>query len=196
MRVQSSTLYSGALAQLVECYNGIVEVIGSNPIRSKFRTYSMCFKKFVSWFKKKPSETFTTPPSLNIEEFVQASLVGITSGIRGAQEKYRNENSAYASLICPAWAPITSNLGGGTKGHADKIHDIEFDLAVTVDESSSAKCNGRAAIKVTGLYGGDLGFSSESMGSHSTLSRIRFKIPIRYPLAMPSKADFDKAPGG
>lgn len=156
----------------------------------------MCIKKIKSWFKRKPSPTPITTPqhSMNIEEFVKASLVGIMSGIRGAQKEYGKSNSAYAPLISPAWAPPLTDLGGGTKGHADKIYDLEFDLAVTIDESSSSKFEGASGIKVAGLYAGDLGVSGESTGSHSTVSRIHFKIPVRYPLAKLNKPDWDADP--
>jgi len=152
----------------------------------------MCIKKIKSWFKKKTSTPIITPQhSINIEEFVKASLVGIMSGIRGAQKEYQKNNSAYAPLISPAWAPPLSDLGGGTKGHADKIYDLEFDLAVTIDESSSSKFSGTSGIKVAGLYAGDLGVSGESKGSQSTVSRIRFKIPVRYPLAKLNAPDWN-----
>ncbi len=152
----------------------------------------MCIDKIKSWFKKKTTRPINTPQySINIEEFVKASLVGIMSGIRGAQKEYQKSNSAYAPLISPAFAPPLSDLGGGTKGHADKIYDLEFDLAVTVDESSSSKFSGTAEIKVAGLNTVGLGVSSESKGSQSTVSRIRFKIPVRYPLAKFNAPDWN-----
>lgn len=45
------------------------------------------------------------------------------SGIRGAQKEFLKDNSAYAPLISPE--------------NSNKIHDLEFDLAVTIDDSSS-----------------------------------------------------------
>lgn len=120
---------------------------------------------------------------MEIQEFVQTSIVGVMSGIRGAQNEYSNGNSAYDPLICPAWEPPTTDAGGSTRGHADKIHELEFDLAVTITESTSSRAGGKAGIKVIGLSSVDLGISAQSNGSHSTISRIRFKIPVRYPLA-------------
>jgi hypothetical protein len=152
----------------------------------------MCFKKIKSWFKKKSSAHTPIPHhSINIEEFVKASIVGIMSGIRGAQKEYQKDNTAYAPLISPSSAPPLIDIGGGTKGYADKIYDLEFDLAVTIDESSSSKFTGASGIKVAGLYTGDLGISGESTGGHSTVSRIRFKIPVRYPLAKLNKPDWN-----
>jgi len=90
--------------------------------------------------------------------------------------------------------PGSIRLGGATKGYADKIYDLEFDLAVTIQKSSSSKFTGASEIKVAGLYTGDLGVSGESTGGHSTVSRIRFKIPVRYPLAKLNKPDWDAEP--
>lgn len=76
----------------------------------------MCIKKIKSWFKKKsqPSTDIAplSPRSINIEEFVKSSVVGIMSGIRGAQKEYQEANSAYAPLICPAWGPALSDIAG------------------------------------------------------------------------------------
>lgn len=146
-----------------------------------------------SWFKQKKHST--TPPSsqtpMDLEEFVKASLTGIMSGIRDAQKKYEGGNSAYDPIICPAWAPPTSDVGGSSKGHADRIHELEFDLAVTITESSSAKFNGAAKANVIGVYSGELGAAAESAGTQSTISRIRFKVPVRYPLVKLGKPDFN-----
>jgi hypothetical protein len=62
-----------------------------------------------------------------IEDFVYMSIRGIMTGIQKAQQEYSGENSAFAPLICPAWAPPLSDIGGSAKGHADKIHDLEQD---------------------------------------------------------------------
>lgn len=152
----------------------------------------MCFKKIKAWFKKKNSAPIPIlHHSINIEEFVKASLVGIMSGIRGAQKEYQKNNSAYAPLISPSSTPPLSDISGGTKGCADKIYDLEFDLAVTIDESFSSKFTGASGIKVAGLYAGELGGVGESTGGHSTASRIRFKIPVRYPLAKLNTPDWN-----
>jgi hypothetical protein len=139
------------------------------------------FQKMFSSDKKKGSgktNSKNCAPILGIKEFVRDSIVGIASAIQEAQEKYSEENSAFAPLICPAWLPE-----GSMRGHSDKIYEIEFDLAVTLTESSSSNAEGKISLAVTGLYEGKLGCSTESGGSHELINRIRFKIPIRYPLA-------------
>ncbi len=147
-------------------------------------------KKKCSWFNPKTwfkSKNRKKPDSIDIQTFVQASIVGIVSGIREAQKEYLNENSAFAPLICPAWLPE-----GSSRGHSDKIHELEFDLAVTLTETSSSTVKGKVGITVVGLDTGGIGCSAESAGTHSALNRIRFKIPIRYPLMEVKKPEYDK----
>lgn len=142
----------------------------------------------MSWFKNfrfklkggKKTDSQNYAPVLGIEEFVRESIVGVMSGIQGAQKKYSKENSAFAPLICPAWLPFPL---GNAKGHSDKIYELEFDLAVTLTENSSSKAEGKIGLTVVGLYKGKLGCSAESGGGRESINRMRFTIPIRYPLA-------------
>lgn len=147
----------------------------------------MCIKWIQSWFKREESKSNTSrycpQGSVDIQAFVQAAIVGIMSGIRGAQKEYTNGNSAFDPLICPAWGPPLSDLHGGTKGYADKIFELEFDLAITVAETSSSSASGKAGVAVMGVYEGNIGCTADSSGSQSTISRLRFKVPVRYPLA-------------
>lgn len=143
------------------------------------------------WFKREDRNVPNPPACMDIQEFVHASITGIMSGIRRAQKEYAAGNSAYAPLICPAWAPPISGIGGGAKGHADKMHELEFDLAITISNTSSARAHGEAGVQVIGVYTGDLGCSAESAGTHSSISRIKFKVPVRYPLTKLGKAEWD-----
>lgn len=82
-------------------------------------------------------------------------------------------------------------LRGTVRRFTDAIHDLEFDLAVTVSSSSSSKAGGKAGIKVVEVYTGSLGAEAESSGKHEVVSRIRFKIPVRYPLQKLGKPDWE-----
>lgn len=74
-----------------------------------------------------------------------------------------------------------SDLGGIAKVHADKIHEIEFGLAVTVTSKSSSKTGGKTGSQVVGYILGELECSAESSGTLSSISRMKFKVPVRYP---------------
>lgn len=123
-----------------------------------------------SWLKKKNHKSSKPPVSMDIQEFVKSSLIGVMAGIRDAQNEFSQANSAFAPLICPAWGPPLSDISGGTKGHADKIHELEFDLAITITESSSAKANGAAKVEVIGVYAGELGCSADSSGEQGLVA--------------------------
>lgn len=131
------------------------------------------------------------PVSMDVQEFVRASIVGVMSGIKKAQEEYANENSAYASLVCPAWAPPLSDIAGGTKGHADKIHELEFDLAVTIVSTSSLNSIGKVVVEVVGIGSSTLGYEDTEGVEQSRISRIKFKVPVRYPLAKLTRPDWN-----
>lgn len=145
----------------------------------------MCIlRKIKSWFKKEtPTSKPTTIRPMDIEEVVESSIIGIISGIQNTQKKFQTNSSSYGPLISPASVPSTSDLQGEMKGCADKLYDIDFDLAVTCNKSSS----GNFEVKVVGL--GGLGLSGETKRGQSIVNRIRFKIPIRYPLAKVNKPD-------
>lgn len=146
-------------------------------------------KIFSRFFGTKSVATSTSSAPMAIEDFVYMSIRGIMTGIQKAQQEYSGENSAFAPLICPAWAPPLSDIGGSAKGHADKIHDLEFDLAITVKAGTVA--GGKAEIGVIAGVEGKLLGTLENHNDQATINRIRFKIPVRYPLAELGKPDWN-----
>jgi hypothetical protein len=146
-------------------------------------------KIFSRFFGTQSVATYTSSAPMAIEDFVYMSIRGIMTGIQKAQQEYSGENSAFAPLICPAWAPPLSDIGGSAKGHADKIHDLEFDLAITVKAGTVA--GGKAEIGVIAGVEGKLLGTLENHNDQATINRIRFKIPIRYPLAELGKPDWN-----
>lgn len=156
----------------------------------------MCIGWLCSLLRRKEKiKSIPVTASMNIEEFVQASIVGIMSGIRGAQKEYSQGNSAFDPLICPAWRPPVSDLGGSASGYADKVYELEFDLAITTTATttatSSSSAEVKAVVKVIGMYTGNIGISAKSEDFHSMTSRMRFKIPVRYPLSSLGKPDWN-----
>lgn len=148
-------------------------------------------KLFSKFFGTKSETTPTSLAPMAIDDFVYMSIQGIMTGIQKAQQEYSGENSAFAPLICPAWAPPLSDIGGSAKGHADKIHDLEFDLAITVKAGTIA--GGKAVIGVIAGVQGKLIGSLENHNDQATVNRIRFKIPVRYPLAELGRPDWNSS---
>lgn len=101
---------------------------------------------------------------MELAEFVEKSLLGITTGISNAQKK------------------LGQTGGVGQVNPHDIIgalqEDVEFDVAVTAAQSEAGKGQAGAGIRVIGLgVHGEM--SSESKNSVAT--RLRFKIPVYYP---------------
>lgn len=153
----------------------------------------MCIKKIKSWWtwwKRKvcreslPQDGTFVP--IDIGDFIEASIVGIVTGIRKTQKTYANENSAFAPIICPAWLPE-----GSTREHSDRMDELEFDLAIGVTTTASSKVQGQNRV-IVGVYSGDAGAFVETARTLSKVNRIRFKIPIRYPLTSVQLPVYDK----
>lgn len=106
---------------------------------------------------------------MNLEKFVEESIMQIANGIKNAQA------SSEDILICPSVIPSENGLlikeDGARFREAPQM--INFDIAVTVTESKDKKGSGE--VQVLGLsFGGGL----DSNYQNSSISRIKFEIPI------------------
>lgn len=102
---------------------------------------------------------------MELEEFVKESIVQILSGVKKAQE-------------------CTGELGHSIVNPHDiryrvgeyPIHLVEFDVAIVAVNSD--KKGGKAGIGVVGINAGG---GIETTESTSTVSRLKFQIPVSYP---------------
>lgn len=62
-------------------------------------------------------------------------------------------------------------------GHDTRMEDIEFDISVTSSESSGDEKKAGVFIKVV-----DVGVKNNSSNNISSTNRIKFKIPIGFPM--------------
>jgi hypothetical protein len=111
---------------------------------------------------------------MELKDFIEETLVNITTGIRNAQEKAHPTGA----VINPN--SLRYNTGSlreqGYTSDGRVTSAIDFDLAVTITEGSSVK----AKIGViSGLL--NLGTQGAIDTSNIVVSRIRFSIPILYP---------------
>jgi len=127
---------------------------------------------------------------MDIEDFIDATLTKIIDGVQSAQRNFPSTNGATDAIICPAWIP-DGGPDAGVTNHVRKIHDIEFDLAVTVENGASFQTAGKASIRVGAIFEGELGSSLDSNGASTIVNRIKFKIPVRYPLMQPAAANWN-----
>lgn len=139
--------------------------------------------------KKLLSQINNKPIGMDVQEFVNTTITQIIEGITAVQNKFPSTNGATDALINPAWIP-SGGPDAGVTNHVRRIYDIEFDLAVTASENSASQVGGTASIKVCG-FDGQLNTGATSDGSLCSTNRIKFKIPVRYPLMKPAKEDWN-----
>ena len=116
---------------------------------------------------------------MNIQEFIVDSLKGITEGITEAQKQLSSK-----AFINPGRLDDVDNEAAGrrekllvanaTMGRLAQI--VEFDIAITVAEASTA--GGGAQLKVMGI---GLGAEGRKDFSSSSVSRIKFSVPVCLP---------------
>jgi hypothetical protein len=109
---------------------------------------------------------------VELGKFVTDTLVQVIRGVQEAQEKVGQ------GLVNPR--DLMTQADGSPKthykaGHA-LVHMIEFDVAISVNDSVAGQSVG--AVSVLGANVGGKG----SLGAeHSTATRIRFEVPVLLP---------------
>jgi hypothetical protein len=97
---------------------------------------------------------------IELREFVRATLLDVLNGVDDARK----------DETVGARAGITWT--GRTTSEAAKV---EFDVAVTAENTDAAKGNGGVKVAVFSV-----GVSGEVSSKNTTVSRIKFAVPIRY----------------
>jgi hypothetical protein len=95
---------------------------------------------------------------MDLQTFVRESLTQIMAGIREAQQKEGEQGH----FINPK----------GARGW--KFRDVDFDIALT----ASSKTQGGIKV-VAALVGGE----GERAAEHSTVSRVKFSVPVVFPIS-------------
>ncbi len=119
---------------------------------------------------------------MNLDEFIENSLLQIIKGVRSAQKKSVIKNKALGEgdLINPK---VLNNADSVPKGKdyitfdKDLVQMVEFDIAVTASKDSLESLG--SGIKVAGL--GGFGGKLKKVVTSSDVSRIKFKVPIILP---------------
>ena len=113
---------------------------------------------------------------MKLEEFVEESLKQIIKGIVNVKE-FGKTNNAY---INPATATFTTNANHNIiycLNTGIPLQQIEFDVAVKVTNERSQKENGEKTVGLITVVGNE----QNTMTSDTSLSRIKFSIPILFP---------------
>jgi|SRR6266481_3742368 hypothetical protein len=110
---------------------------------------------------------------MNLQSFIENTLVAIANGVRSAQKS------------APGVSPLLEQPGEDDEvsgvlftrdqGNLQPVFMVEFDVAVSADEKSASSVGG--GIRVLEFVSGGAKRSSENR--NATVSRIKFKIPLR-----------------
>lgn len=121
---------------------------------------------------------------MELKNFISSTIEEIARGILDASERLSDTNAVVSpndftinSKNSQAFGrtkvfSVEDHLGQGTR----VVQKVEFDIAVTIDETDTAKAGGKISVLSIGL-GGDMETSSKT----GTNSRIRFYVPVVLP---------------
>ena len=112
---------------------------------------------------------------MELKDFVTETLVQIAEGIEQAQIRLKENNSE---------AIINTNVTKDDSGHLvtggrrKPVEIVEFDVAILANEGTATKAG--VGIAVASLFSLDAG--GQSNQSKGVESRIKFKVPMSYPM--------------
>lgn len=104
---------------------------------------------------------------MELKELVQRSLIDVLTAIHDAQVEWKG--SIDKGAINPVW--------NNTSKLHEHVHKMEFDIAVTAGSAKSGSA--KAGINVLGV---DIGGSGALESQNSSVSRIKFTIPVVPPV--------------
>lgn len=107
---------------------------------------------------------------MDLKNFVSETLQQIMSGVAEAQlqSEQGEVNPDISRAVSKEWAKSRTGR---------RVHNVNFDVAVTVGQSSETK--GGIGLVVGPVL---LGSKGQSNAENSSVSRIKFEVPITYPV--------------
>jgi hypothetical protein len=116
---------------------------------------------------------------MDIQTFVSETLRQIVTGIHSVQKEVA-QGSSGAKINPRGITALKEGPQGRRQPHDIQtklpIHQVEFDIAVTVSESAEGKAGGGLFIAGLGI-GGQKTAATENL----SVSRIRFTVPVVWP---------------
>lgn len=112
---------------------------------------------------------------MKLEDFVSDTITQITRGVLSAQGQLQDTGA----LVNPKLQTmgVECSIGEVERRPGERVSLLEFDIALTVSESTETK--GGIAVAV-GLLG--LGSQGTTEKTNDTLSRVKFSVPIVLPI--------------
>ncbi len=111
---------------------------------------------------------------MDLNQFIKETITSIITGIEESQKMLESKKA----FINPFGIQYNLNdiKGEGISKEGHKTSTIEFDLSVTVQETSGAQ--GKIGVQ-TGFF--NAGVGGDLKNSNSSINRIKFSIPILFP---------------
>jgi hypothetical protein len=112
---------------------------------------------------------------MDLKDFVAGSLTQIIQGIQAAQA----DTDGTGAWIIPAGSVLARREGSTVVRTAQGegyLHDVHFDVAITVSDEQAAKAG--AGIKV---FGAKLGAEGNVTYQNAAVSRVQFTVPVVWP---------------
>lgn len=128
--------------------------------------------------------------TMELKEFISDVLVQIAEGVRDADEAVSQAGgvASPATRFGPRGdAPDTPHFA--TLANGAPVFLVDFDVPVTVSESSGADAHARLSIATVF----SAGVGGKQSDSTATVSRVRFKVPIALPVNAKSAEDVQAA---
>lgn len=112
---------------------------------------------------------------MELKEFVTVTLVQISEGIEGAQKQLKEAGS---KAIINTNTTTIDDKQLVTGGRRRPVHFVEFDVAIIANQGTETKAG--IGLTVASLLKLDAG--GKSTDSNGRESRIKFKVPMTYPM--------------
>jgi hypothetical protein len=111
---------------------------------------------------------------MDLKDFITQTLTQIASGVKDAQSSAR----AVGAVVNPhiTTEPAEASRHGFLFANGSYSPIVQFDVALTVTEGTGTKGG-------IGVFSGaiNLGSSGQSQNEQSTVSRVKFSVPIALP---------------
>lgn len=104
---------------------------------------------------------------MQLDQFIKETIYQVLSGIRDAQSELKQNG------ILGAVSPVFDHANNLT---TEQILQIEFDVAVTVESTSSSEKGGGAELGIQ-IVSADFGAKGSTSTTESAVSRIKFSVP-------------------
>ncbi|AVH34576.1 MULTISPECIES: trypco2 family protein [Vibrio] len=118
---------------------------------------------------------------MELQGFISQTIQEIARGVLDAKEKLSDTNA----VVNPQdFALKEGNSVAFGRLHSDDIsrddkkvvQKLEFDIAITVDETSKSGASGKISVLSIGVGG-----ETESTNQSSSVSRVKFVVPMVFP---------------